>query len=68
MTEIAIYTDFIKLDSFLKLSGIAETGGVAKLMIVDGEISVNGEVCFLRGKKLHKGDIIFAFGEELKII
>lgn len=54
--EILIDTDFIKLDSFLKLANIAMTGGHAKIMIQDGEIEVNGEICQQRGKKLHVGD------------
>ena len=55
---IDIREDFIKLDSLLKFSMVAETGGEAKLMIQDGEITVNGEVCNQRGKKIKSGDIV----------
>lgn len=55
---VDIYDEFIKLDSLLKFSTIAETGGEAKLMIQDGEITVNGEVCTQRGKKIKPGDIV----------
>lgn len=55
---IQITTEFIKLEGLLKFSGIAETGGDAKLMIQDGEVSVNGEVCTQRGKKLRPGDVV----------
>ena len=51
-----ISTDFIKLDSFLKLCDAVQTGGHAKMVIQDGEVKVNGEVCTQRGKKLRKGD------------
>ena len=54
--EIGISTEYIKLDQLLKLAGAAATGGMAKLMINDGAVTVNGEVCTLRGKKLHSGD------------
>lgn len=54
--KIEITTDFIKLDSLLKLSGICETGGMAKEAVVCGEVSVNGEVCTMRGKKIRNGD------------
>ena len=54
--EIKITTDFIRLDSALKLADIVQTGGIAKMLILDGEIKVNSEVCLQRGKKLHKGD------------
>lgn len=51
-----ISTDFIKLDSFLKMCDAVQTGGHAKMVIQDGEVKVNDEVCTQRGKKLRKGD------------
>ena len=68
MIEISIYTEFIKLDSFLKLAGIAGTGGHAKILIQEGEVLVNGEVCTMRGKKLFKGDKVSFEGETFKIV
>ena len=56
--EIKIKTAFIKLDQFLKFSGLAETGGHAKEIILEGVVSVNGEVCVQRGKKLVPGDVV----------
>lgn len=63
MKTIAIKTEFIKLDQFLKYVGIAETGGHAKELIAEGSVSVNGEVCTMRGKKLRPGDTV-TLGEE----
>ncbi|MCQ2474929.1 MAG: RNA-binding S4 domain-containing protein [Clostridia bacterium] len=51
-----IDTEFIRLDSFLKMCDAVQTGGHAKIVIQDGEVKVNGEVCTSRGKKLRKGD------------
>lgn len=58
MENIAINTEFIKLDQLLKFAGIAETGGDAKDMVLDGIVSVNGEICTMRGKKIRAGDNI----------
>lgn len=58
MQTVIIDTEIIKLDALLKFSGIAETGGDAKLMVQDGEVKVNGEVCTQRGKKIRPGDVI----------
>lgn len=58
MKEIKINSDYIKLDQFLKLSEMAQTGGHAKIIIKEGLIKVNDEVCLQRGKKLRIGDII----------
>lgn len=58
MNKIKIKDDFIKLDAALKYSGVIGTGGQAKMVIQDGLVLVNGEVCTMRGKKLHDGDIV----------
>lgn len=58
MTQVAIQTEYIKLDSFMKLCGMADTGGEAKLFIQNGEVEVNGEVCLMRGKKLRDKDTV----------
>ena len=68
MNEIKIYTEFIKLDSFLKLVGAAGTGGHAKILIQEGEVLVNGNLCTMRGKKLFRGDEVSFEGETFKII
>ena len=44
MIEIAIDSEYIKLDQFLKLADIASTGGHAKFLIQEGVVKVNGEV------------------------
>lgn len=53
-----IDTEFIKLDSALKYANAVESGGMAKLIIQDGQVQVNGEVCTMRGKKLRPGDTV----------
>ena len=54
--NINITTEYIKLDQLLKFSALAESGAMAKDMIFDGIVSVNGEVCTMRGKKIRPGD------------
>ena len=54
--EVKIKTEFIKLQDLLKFAGAVETGGDAKLIIQEGRVTVNGEVCEMRGKKLRPGD------------
>ena len=68
MREVKIETEFIKLDQFLKFEGIVGTGGEAKNIIMDGLVKVNGNVETARGKKLHKGDVVEAFDEVIKLI
>ncbi len=47
---------FIKLGQFLKAANYAGSGAEAKELIQEGRVRVNGEVCLMRGKKLHSGD------------
>lgn len=54
--DIAIRDEYIKLDSFLKYAGAVLSGGEAKELIQGGKVSVNGEVCTMRGKKMRPGD------------
>ena len=56
MNTIEITTEYIKLQDLLKLAGLTYTGGEAKVMVQEGLVKVNGEVCTMRGKKLHPGD------------
>ena len=64
MEDITINTEFIKLDAFLKYAGAVGTGGDAKIIIADGQVLVNGEVCTMRGKKLRPGDRVRIGGDE----
>ncbi len=56
--KIKIDTEFIKLQDLLKYAGLCETGGQAKMVIQEGLVLVNGEVCTMRGKKLRDGDTV----------
>lgn len=55
--KIKIDSEFIKLQDLLKLGGAVDTGGMAKNVIQSGQVSVNGEVCTMRGKKMRAGDV-----------
>ena len=62
--DISISTEYIKLDQLLKFAGIAENGADAKFIIMEENVSVNGEVETRRGRKIVKGDIV-QVGEEI---
>ena len=66
--EIAITTEFIRLDSFLKLCGAVVTGGEAKIAIAEGMVFVNGEICTMRGKKIRSGDTVELDGDVVEVI
>jgi ribosome-associated protein len=66
--EIRAEDEFIKLGQALKKAGLVESGVEAKIVIQNGEVTVNGEVEYQRGKKLHGGEIIGFDGETLQIV
>ena len=68
MQEIGITTDFIKLDAFLKFAAVCASGGEAKQFINDGRVSVNGEVCTARGKKIYPGDTVNFNNQTIKAV
>lgn len=65
---VLIQGHFIRLDALLKFQGLVGTGGEAKYVIQDGKVLVNGEICTLRGKKLHAEDQITYQGETFVIL
>ena len=67
MDSILIHTEYIKLEALLKYAGLAETGGEAKLLIQDGQVSVNGQICTMRGKKLRGGDTVTLEGRTVLV-
>ena len=62
-TPVVISTEFIKLESAMKLANIIPSGGTAKLVIQEGHVLINDEVCTMRGKKLYPGDTFTYEGE-----
>ena len=67
MKTITITTEFIKLQDLLKFANLVETGGEAKERIQAGEVTVNGAVCTMRGKKLRSGDSVTIDGGTVTI-
>ena len=67
METVSITTEYIKLDALLKFAALVGTGGEAKQLIADGLVTVNGEVCTMRGKKIRPGDTVGFHGELLRV-
>lgn len=65
--ELKLRDEYIKLGQALKAAGIAESGVDAKFMIQDGEVFLNGEKEFQRGKKLHDQDVVQCRGITIHI-
>ena len=55
MENIEITTEYIKLQDLLKFAAAVQTGGEAKVVIQEGDVTVSGEVCTMRGRQLRPG-------------
>ncbi len=67
METIVIHTEFIKLQDLLKFANLVESGGEAKERIQAGQVSVGGEVCLMRGKKIRPGDDVLFQGKHYTV-
>ena len=60
--------EFIKLGQLLKKANMMSSGVDAKMVILDGLVTVNGEVENRRGKKIYPGDVVAYPGESVKVV
>lgn len=68
MQTFVLKDDFIKLGQLLKAAGLVSSGVEAKIVIQEGEVLVNREICTMRGKKVMRGDLV-SYGEEtIKVV
>ncbi len=66
--EVREGEEFIKLGQALKKAGLVSSGVEAKMVIQEGEVSVDGEIDTRRGRKLFGGETVSFNGEEFKIV
>lgn len=59
--------DYIKLGQLLKAAGLVDEGSDAKHAVESGLVEVNGEVCTMRGKKIHDADSVTYSGEQIHV-
>ncbi len=54
-SKIKISTEYITLGQMLKFADVIDSGSFAKIFILEHSITVNGEDCKQRGRKLYPG-------------
>ena len=65
--DVPLRDDGIRLGQFLKLADLVDAGADAKQLIVDGEVTVNGEPELRRGRQLVKGDVVTLGGTTVRV-
>lgn len=65
--DVSVGSEMIRLGQFLKFSGLLDSGGDAKEVVIDGYVTVNGEVDRRRGRQLHDGDLVTFEGRTVRV-
>jgi len=68
MEKFQLNGEYIKLGQLLKAAALVGSGVEAKMVIQDGLVRVNGEICYMRGKKIISGDVIEFEGEKVEVV
>lgn len=65
--DVPIGGEGIRLGQFVKFAGLLDSGGDAKEAVIDGFVTVNGEVDRRRGRQLQLGDIVGFEGRKVRV-
>ena len=65
--DVSIGGDGIRLGQFVKFAGLLGSGGDVKEAIVDGLVTVNGDVDRRRGRQLQLGDVVGFDGRSVRV-
>ncbi len=67
MQKIEIRSFPVELYKVLQIAGWVDTGGMAKVLIAEGEVTLNGEVELRKRRKCNSGDAI-GLGDEVGVL
>ncbi len=65
--DVSIGSETIRLGQFMKFAGLLDSGGNVKEAVIDGYVTVNGEVDRRRGRQLQIGDVIDFEGRRVRV-
>ncbi len=68
MRDVLVNSVPVELFKILKFEGLAGSGAEAKVVIAEGQVSVNGQVETQKRKKIVEGDVIEFAGQTLRIV
>lgn len=60
--------DFIALCNLLQLAGMASSGGSAKMLIADGQVTVDGQIELRKRCKIKPGQVAEFDGKQIKVV
>jgi ribosome-associated protein len=66
--EFKLSGEYIALCDLLKLTGIADSGGQGKLMIANGEATVDGQPESRKTAKIRANQTVRCLGQEIRVV
>ncbi len=67
MDTVSITPPSIRLGQLLKLANLVDAGSDAKVVLAQGQVSVNGAVETRRGRQLVPGDVVRLGGMSVQV-
>lgn len=59
--------EFIPLVQLLKITQVANSGGEAQMLVVQGQVQLNGVTDFRKRAKIRPGDVVSLMEIEIKV-
>jgi ribosome-associated protein len=66
--EVPIRDESIRLGQLLKLAGVVDDGAMARMVIENGEVTVDGAVVLRRGTQVRPGQVVTYAGESVVVV
>jgi ribosome-associated protein len=67
-TEVPIRDASIRLGQLLKLAGVVEDGAMARMVIENGEVTVDGTTVLRRGTQVRPGQVVTYAGQSVRVV
>lgn len=67
-TSFQLRGEYVALCDLLKLAGIAHSGGQGKLMIANGEVTVDGQPESRKTAKIRTGQTVKCLGQTVRVV
>ena len=69
MEEFALQgREFVALCDLMKLTGLCASGGIAKLLIADGQVTVDGQVELRKRCKIRPGQLVEFENQKIAVV
>lgn len=60
--------EYIELNQLLKLSGICDSGGAGKMLVAQGNVSVDGQIELRKTCKIRAGQVVSLSDVRIQVI